>query len=112
MKLPHAENATVEREKIVDYLLNPAHPDNAGKAPFFASLGFRRDDWPALAAALRKLAEQGDVAISMDSPHGRKHILQGRLDTPSGKTPWVRTIWITDHGREAPRLVTAYPHAE
>ena len=29
-KLPHAEKATVEREKIVDYLLNPAHPDNAG----------------------------------------------------------------------------------
>lgn len=33
MKLPHAEKATVEREKIVDYLLNATHPDNAGKAP-------------------------------------------------------------------------------
>ena len=44
MKLPHAENATVEREKIVGYLLNPAHPDNVSKAPSFASLGFRRDD--------------------------------------------------------------------
>ena len=33
MKLPNAENAVVEREKIADYLLNPAHPDNGGKAP-------------------------------------------------------------------------------
>ena len=112
MKLPHAEKATVEREKIVDYLLNPAHPDNAGKAPFFAGLGFRRDDWPALATAFRSLAQQGNVKFSMESPHGRKYILQGRLDTPSGKTPRVRTIWIIDRGREAPRLVTAYPSAE
>ena len=27
MKLPNAEQAVVEREKIADYLLNPAHPE-------------------------------------------------------------------------------------
>ena len=27
MKLPNAEHTIVEREKINDYLLNPAHPD-------------------------------------------------------------------------------------
>ena len=111
VKLPHADQATVDREKIVDYLLNPAHPDNAGKAAFFTGLGFRRDDWPALAAAFRKLAEQGDVAITMESPHGWKYVLRGCIATPSGKTPWVQTVWIIDQGREQPRLVTAYPGA-
>lgn len=36
MRLPNAQNAVVDREKIADYLLNPAHPDNGGKAKFFA----------------------------------------------------------------------------
>ena len=105
MKLPNAHLAVVEREKIVDYLLNPAHPDNVGKAPFFFTLGFSRDDWQPLAVALGKLAEATEVAKSMESPHGRKYVLDGRIETPSGKTPVVRTIWI-DRGADRPRLVT------
>src|SRR6266511_1958264 len=57
MKVPNERAALVEREKITEYLLNPAHPDNGGKAPFFLALGFSREDWPVLVAALRKLAE-------------------------------------------------------
>ena len=41
MKLPNAHLALVAKEKIEDYLLNGAHPDNGGKAQFFDSLGFR-----------------------------------------------------------------------
>ena len=111
MKLPNAHLALVEREKIVDYLLNAAHPDNAGKAPFFFALGFSRDDWQPLAVALARLAEATEVLKSMESPHGRKYILDGRIETPSGQTPVVRTIWIVDRGADRPRLVTAYPHA-
>jgi hypothetical protein len=43
VKLPGADKAVVSREKIVDYLHDAAHPDNGGKAEFFAQLGFRRD---------------------------------------------------------------------
>jgi hypothetical protein len=35
MKLPVGTKTDVEREKISDYLLNPAHPENGGKAAFF-----------------------------------------------------------------------------
>lgn len=35
--------ARVERHKVVDYLLNPAHPDDGGKAQFFESRGFSVD---------------------------------------------------------------------
>lgn len=31
MTLPHADALIVEREKITDYLLNPAHRGGAGK---------------------------------------------------------------------------------
>ena len=112
MKLPNAHLAVLERKKIVDYLLNPAHPDNAGKAPFFYALGFSLDDWQALAVALCQLAETNVVAKSMETSHGQKYVLDGRIGSPSGKKPLVRTIWIVDRGLDRPRLVTAYPHEE
>jgi hypothetical protein len=112
MKLPNAQLSVVEPEKILDYILNSAHPDNGGKARFFLGLGFQRDEWRPLAAAFRKLAEGQLVAKSMASPHGRKYIVDGRIDSPSGRTPLVRTVWIVDRGFDTPRLVTAYPQEE
>jgi hypothetical protein len=112
MKLPNAATCAVEKEKLVSYLLNPAHPDNGGKAAFFLSLGFTLDNWEIFAAALVRLAQTTDLAQSMESLHGWKYVIDGRLDTPRGKSPVVRTIWIVDLGFEVPRLVTAYPQEE
>ena len=102
----------MEREKIVDYLLNPAHPDNGGKAQFFLSLGFRVNEWQAFASALTQFANTTEVSKRLESPHGTKYTLDGRLDSPDGRTAIVRTIWIVDRGQNAPRLVTAYPSRE
>ena len=44
MRLPNADLAVVDREKITQYLLNPKHPDNGGKAVFFVALKFSRSD--------------------------------------------------------------------
>jgi hypothetical protein len=109
VKLPNAQNATVSREKIVDYLLNPAHPDNGGNAEFFTQLSFRREQWEILATALNNLASTGEVAGIVGSPHGKKHVIVGRIQSPSGKTPLVQTIWTVDKGLDTARLVTAYP---
>jgi hypothetical protein len=59
-----------------------------------------------------KLAGTAEVSKSMESPHGRKYVLDGRIESPSGKAPVVRTIWIVDRGQDTPRLWTAYPHEE
>jgi hypothetical protein len=112
MRLPNAERAVVEREKIADYLLNPAHPDNGGKAAFFQALGYKRDDWSSLADALRRLAAATEVAKSVETAHGIKYILDGGMEAPGGRTWAVRTIWIVDRGLDTPRLVTAYPREE
>jgi hypothetical protein len=53
-------------------LLNPAHPDNGGKAEFFHSLGFRREEWEVLAGAFRGLATTTEVAERLESAHGLK----------------------------------------
>ena len=112
MKMPNAAKAVVEREKVADYLLNPAHPDNGGKAEFFGKLGFRRNEWEILAAALRTLAQTADAAHRTESPHGQKYVIVGRIEAPAGKAARVQTIWIVDKGLDVTRLVTAYPRKE
>jgi hypothetical protein len=112
MNLPNANLAIVDREKITEYLLNAAHPDNGGKAAFFADLGFTRPDWQTLANALRDLAAFSAVISSMESAHGMKYIVDGQIKTPRGKSPTVRTVWIIDLGSNVPRLITAYPRQE
>ena len=114
MKLPNADLVVVDRAKVLDYLLNEAHPDNGGKARFFALLGFSREDPERLMKALREVAEHGVVASSAESAHGQKYVVDGWLSghTQESRRWSIRTVWIIDRGAETPRLVTAYPGKE
>ena len=112
MKLPNADKAVVEREKVEDYLLDSTHPDNGGKADFFTQLGFHRERWEVLAVALKALAVSAEVTGASETPHGKKYVVVGRIHSPSGKTPLVQTIWIVDKGLDTVRLVMAYPRKE
>jgi hypothetical protein len=109
MKLPNAEKAVVEREKIADYLLNPAHRYGASKARFFAGFGFRIEQWERLAGALREHGCTHDVARVRETGFGPRYAVEGVLNTPGGHRPRVRTVWQLDEGVVAPRLITAYP---
>lgn len=80
MRLPNANLALVERPKITEYLLNREHPDNGGKADFFIALGFHVNDWETMAAALRMLAIDSPVTLSVESPHGKKYIVDGTIE--------------------------------
>jgi hypothetical protein len=44
MKLPHAGEAIVERDKIPGYLLNTEHLIGASKTHFFSHFGFRTEN--------------------------------------------------------------------
>jgi hypothetical protein len=109
MILPGAQPAEITEDKIKGYLLNPDHPDGATKARFFATMGFATETWLVLAEALRRLASATEVAKRIETGYGTKYIVDGLLETPSGRKPLVRTVWIVDRGREIARLVTAYP---
>ena len=109
MKLPHANAALVEREKIVDYLLNPAHRYGASKARFFCEFGFRADEWERLAEALREHGGTCEVVREVETGFGPRYVVEGELATPSGRRPRVRSVWQHDRGTVAPRLISAYP---
>lgn len=109
MQLPHAQRAIVDKRKIVDYLLNPVHPDGAGKAAFFAGFGFAQKEWSVLAEALKRHGQTCAVTKTVESPYGTRYIAEGSLETPSGRRPAIRTVWMIESGTLPPRLITAHP---
>jgi hypothetical protein len=111
MKLPNADLAIVEREKIADYLLNPAHRYGASKARFFVEFGFSGETWEVFADVLREHGRTHDVARWRETGFGPRYEMEGEIPAPDGRRPHVRTIWQVDKGQIAPRLITAYPLA-
>jgi hypothetical protein len=109
MKLPNALLAVVEREKVVDYLLNRAHRYGASKAEFFSRYGFVLEKWELLAQALLEHGQKHDVTNVTETGFGPRYQIDGELHAPDGRAPRVRTVWQLDRGQLAPRLITAYP---
>ena len=98
MKLPYAARARVDREKITEYLLCESHPDGSSKARFFSSFGFRVENWQVIARAFRKHGVTHPVVRLVESAHGTRYIVEGVLETPDGRNPRVRTVWILEKG--------------
>lgn len=109
MKLPNADYAIVQREKITEYLLSPVHRHGRGKAAFFRKFGFRETDWDAFASALLRHAAQHHIKKIEDSLFGRRYTVEGEIGTPDGRAPTIRSIWFILSGETIPRFVTAYP---
>lgn len=109
MKLPGGHSAKVPYEKVADYLLAPEHPEGGGKARFFLDRGYDRGRPDELVRAFLEMATTGRVTETIRTRHGTKHVVDGVVQTPDGRTAHLRTIWLTPPGERRPRLVTAYP---
>jgi len=109
MKLPQAEDAFVPPDKVEQYLLNPGHPIGAGKAAFFRAFGFSRGQWRLLADALLEHGRANPVAKAVSDEDGTTYLVEGPLETPLGRKPRLRTVWLVESGKLAPRFITAYP---
>lgn len=106
MQLPYLQNILVEERKVTAYLLSEERSE--GKAAFFAAFGFTLARWDLLRDSLLAHAVSHEVARVVDNPYGTKYIVEGPLQTPDGRNPQVRSVWIVDAGTVVPRLVTAY----
>jgi len=109
VKLPNAEQAYIDPVKVTGYLLSFDHPRGRSKADFFSRFGFHRDRWEVLAEALRIHASRHRVANTVDSVNGIRYTVDGRLDTPDGRNPSVRAVWVVEDLSAYPRFITAYP---
>jgi len=106
--LPNAHQAVIAPEKLTDYLLNLEHSRGGPKARFFLAFGFRVEAPEELGMAL--LAQDRAHPASMrPRRNGVAYVVEGPIGTPSGRRPWVRTVWTVDEDAASPRLITAYP---
>lgn len=108
-KLPQIDAALIPQKKIVNYLLSETHDSGRDKANFFRRFGFTSEAWETLAQALRHHASQHEIAKIEPSPFGKRYVVEGSLQTPSGRVPQVRVVWFIDNRETVPRFVTAYP---
>lgn len=106
-EIPFASRLRVDESKVVGYLLSHSH--GQGKAAFFIGFGFRPEAWEVMADALKAQARGNPVATVVDSPYGTRYSIDGELETPGGRRPRVRTVWILETGSDEPRLITAHP---
>ena len=109
MQPPNRDGAFIPSEKLIGYLISESHPVGKHKARFFRALGYDEGNVDRLATDLLSVARGGEVRDAIDSPHGRKYVIDGRITVPTGSSVAVRTIWIVDAGESRPRFVTAYP---
>ena len=109
MKLPNAENAVIDSEKLHDYLLSPSHPVGRFKAAFFSSLGYTQENWRQFEADLRRQHLSKDAILHQETSYGRKYEIHGKIRGPAGKTRGIISVWIILVDEDVPRFVTAYP---
>ena len=108
-KIPNADQAVIQREKLADYLLSRAHPVGRFKAQFFAKMGFQSDNWSSLETALRTQHLTENAELIEASAFGKKYEIRAMLKGPLSPPRMVVSVWIIGVGELVPRFVTAYP---
>lgn len=91
------------------YLLSTTHRDGRHKAAFFMRYGFSPENWEVLVEALRCHAAENEIAKTESTPFGARYIVEGPLQAPDGRRPYLRVVWFIERTQNMPRFVTAYP---
>lgn len=108
MKLPNAENATVEIAKLRDYSLDATHEEGQHKAHVFAAaLGICKDDADWLRESLLEAVRHHECERGRNTAFGQRYVLDFPL-THAGATARVRSVWNVQPGETFARLITCY----
>ena len=108
-RLPNADKAIIDGEKIRGYILSSTHPVGRFKAAFFTRFGYSAEKWMEFEQRLRELILSQDVAVVEETQYGRKYVVEGSLESPSGEALKVVTVWVILKRQSIPRFITAYP---
>lgn len=106
MKLPGADKAIVDIEKLRRYCLDPSHVRGRHKARVFrAALGLAAADAEFLQQVLLRATATAEVVAGQTDKHGTRYTFDQQV-THGARSALVRTHWIVRRGENIPRLVT------
>jgi hypothetical protein len=97
----------IGKDKVVNYLLNPAHKDGWSKAKILIEYGFHPENWEIFVERVKDHAQVGKVVLEIKTQFGLKIIVNDFSETPSRKNLLIKSIWIVV--TNVPILVTLYP---
>lgn len=81
----------------------PYHTPTGGtRQSFSAASDLRSSQWQVLAEALRTVGISNPVGATVESSFGTRYTVDGSLQTPDGRSPRVRTVWILEPGTPGP----------
>jgi hypothetical protein len=108
MRLPNAEAAIVEIEKLRDYCLSSGHPRGRHKARvFYSLLGMTAADAEELRVALIDAALNEEASAGASDQYGARYTIDFQFRRGS-RAAGIRSCWIVLTGEDAPRFVTCY----
>lgn len=108
MKLPNAERAVVEIEKLRDYCLSTSHPRGRHKARVFVTaLGITADDAEELRQAILSAVLTEEATPTDRDEYGQRLVVDFSMRR-QGKEAVVRSSWIIRRGEDVPRLTSCY----
>ncbi|MGB7417412.1 MAG: DUF6883 domain-containing protein [Thermosynechococcaceae cyanobacterium] len=108
MKLPNAQDAYIDDEKLASYCLNPQHSDGQHKARVFESaLDLSLKNLGVLKVALLEAVQGHEAKPIQRNAYGQKYVIDFAM-THNGKTATIHSIWMVKDSENFPRLVTCY----
>ena len=108
MKLPNADRAVVEIEKLRDYCLSSSHPRGRHKARVFVTaLGITADDAEELKQAILSAIITEEATPTERDEYGQRFVVDFLMKRQS-KEAVIRSSWIVRSGEDYPRLTSCY----
>ncbi len=108
MKLPNAELAFIDPNKLRNYSLNPQHDRGKHKARLFAAiLKLGKNDAEILRTLILEAIQIYDATPTTLDEYGQRYVLDFSI-TRNQNTATVRTTWIIRPAETFPRLTSCY----
>lgn len=112
MKLPNADRAVVDIEKLRDYCLNPNHPKGKHKARvFLEKLGWKASDAERLRDLILEAILMTEAMPQQPTIYGQRFVVDFQVRSDQQQVVSlvvVRTAWIIRNVEDFPRLTTCF----
>jgi len=108
MKVPNADRAIVDIQKLTGYCLSYEHPRGRHKARVFQSaLGVTAINAAEILDLLLRMVKSEDCAMGLTDEYGTRYTVDFAY-TRGTKQATLRSIWIIKAGEDTPRLTSCF----